>query len=398
MNEPVSPAALANVLPSYGAAIRHEWALDPDWLTVNHGSYGATPLVVLKAQDEWRRQLEAQPSRFMRLTLPPALRRAGASLAGFVGARPDDLAFVENATVGCNAVLRSVELVPGDEILVLGHVYGAVRNTARHVATTGARLVEAVIPFPRPDADAIVAAVAAQLSPRTRIAVLDHITSSSALVLPLERMIAQCRAACVPVLVDGAHAPSQIELDLARLDADWYVGNCHKWLMAPKGCGFLVARHDRKDGIHPVTISQGFGKGFLAEFDWTGTRDPSAYLAVEAAISFHDRLGGSTLRARNRALADEATQLLAERLGTERGASAELSGSMGMVRLPLAGEVSSERVANLQARLMQEKTDVPLFLHEPGIWLRISAQAYNERADYERLAEIVAAAIEEQRS
>jgi len=326
----------------------------------------------------------------MRLTLPPALRRAGASLAGFVGARPDDLAFVENATVGCNAVLRSVELVPGDEILVLGHVYGAVRNTARHVAaTTGARLVEAVIPFPRPDADAIVAAVAAQLSPRTRIAVLDHITSSSALVLPLERMIAQCRAACVPVLVDGAHAPSQIELDLARLDADWYVGNCHKWLMAPKGCGFLVARHDRKDGIHPVTISQGFGKGFLAEFDWTGTRDPSAYLAVEAAISFHDRLGGSTLRARNRALADEATQLLAERLGTERGASAELSGSMGIVRLPLAGEVSSERVANLQARLMQEKTDVPLFLYEPGIWLRISAQAYNEIGDYERLAEIV---------
>ncbi|SDQ92045.1 isopenicillin-N epimerase [Rhizobiales bacterium GAS113] len=391
LTEYPSHATLANALPALGAAIRHEWSLDSEWLTVNHGSYGATPLAVTAVQDNWRRQLEAQPGRFMRLVLPEALRRAASALAEFVGAEASDLAFVENATVGCNAVLRSLKLEPGDEILVLSHVYGAVRNTVRYVAeTTSARLVEAAIPFPRPTADSILEAVAAGLTARTPIAVLDHITSASALVLPLERMIALCRAANVPVLVDGAHAPAQIGLDLVGLDADWYVGNCHKWLMAPKGCGFLWARRDRQNRIHPVTISHGFGKGFLAEFDWTGTRDPSAYLAVDAAIAFHHRLGGGALRARNVALADEATRLLADRLGTERGSDPALSGSMGMIRLPLTGPVTAERVAILQARLLEAATDAPLFAHDSGIWLRISAQAYNERADYERLAEIVA--------
>ena len=157
------------------------------------------------------------------------------------------------------------------------------------------------MPFPRPVAEDITDAVAAAITPRTRIAVMDHITSASALVLPIREIVAACHARGVPVLVDGAHAPGHVDLDLTALDTDWYTGNCHKWLNAAKGCAFLWARRDRQADLHPVTISHGYGQGFVAEFDWTGTFDPSAYLSVGAALAFHARLGGSALRARNAA-------------------------------------------------------------------------------------------------
>lgn len=376
--------------PPLGAAIRGEWRLDPDFLTVNHGSFGATPLCVLAAQDEWRARLEAQPSRFMRQVLPDALRAAAARLATFLGAAGEDLAFVDNATEGCNAVLRSIRFQPGDEILVLSHVYGAVRNTVRYVADrTGARLTEAALPFPRPDPAEIVANLAAAITPRTRLAVLDHITSSSGLVLPLPAMIAACHAAGVPVLVDGAHGPGQVALDLAALNADWYVGNCHKWLMAPKGCAFLWARHDRQRDLHPAVISHGYTQGFLAEFDWTGTWDPSAYLSVTAALDFHARLGGPALMARNAALAYQAGNRVAATLGTETGTGNEPTGAMAMVRLPLSAPLSPAHAASLRDRLLAAGTDVPLHTHASGIWLRLSAQAYNTPADYDRLAALV---------
>ena len=338
-----------------GHAIRGEWDLDPDFLTLNHGSYGAAPRVVRAAQDAWRARMEAQPSRFFRAILPDALREAAAGLAAFLGARAADLAFVENATTGCNAVLRSLRLAPGDEIVVLSHVYGAVRNTVQFACErTGARMVTAEIPFPRPLPDAITASVAAALTPRTRIAVIDHITSASALVLPLADIIAACHARGVPVLVDGAHGPGHVDIDLTALNADWYTGNCHKWLNAAKGCAFLWARADRQDDLHPVTISHGYGKGFLAEFDWTGTFDPSAFLSVTAALDFHARLGGPALRARNATLAFEAARLLAARLGTETGGGNAVSGAMGLVRLP--GPVDG----TIRDRLLALGTDTPV--------------------------------------
>ncbi len=377
--------------PLLGAAIRHEWTLDPDFLTVNHGSFGATPRVVLAVQDEWRRRMEAQPTRFMHSVLPDALRAAAERLARFMGAEGKDLAFLENATVGCNAVLRSRRLQPGDEVLVLTHGYGAVRNTVRYVTElAGARMTEAVVPFPNPDADGVIAGLEAAITPRTRLVVLDHITSPSALVLPLDRMVAACHARGVPMLVDGAHGPGQVGLDLPAIGADWYVGNCHKWLCAPKGSAFIWAASDRQDGLHPVTISHGYEKGFLEEFDWTGTRDFSAFLAVPAALDFHARLGGPALRARNAALAAEATALLARRLNTEIGATGPLAGAMGVVRLPVAGDITTERAKTLRARLLEAKTDAPLHAMAGGIWLRLSAHAYNELADYDRLAEIAA--------
>jgi isopenicillin-N epimerase len=376
--------------PSLGTAVRHEWALDADFLSVNHGSFGATPRVVLAAQRDWQQRLEAQPSRFMRAVLPEALRHAADRLGAFIGADGKDIGFVDNATTGCNAVLRSLRLKPDDQVVVLTHGYGAVRNTVRYLCErVGARMVEASVPFPRPDPDAIVTNIAAALTPRTRLAVVDHITSGSALVLPLQRIVAACHAADVPVLVDGAHGPAQVPLDMRALGADWYAGNCHKWLCAPKGSAFLYARPDRQDDLHPVTISHGLGKGFLEEFDWSGTRDPSAWLATAVAIDFHARLGGEALMARNIALAADATSLLARRLDTEPGTTGAMAGCMGMVRLPLAGAATAERSSDLRARLLAAGTDAPTHVHEGAIWLRLSAAAYNDIEDYQRLADIV---------
>ena len=369
-----------------GHALRDEFLLEPDFVTVNHGSYGATPKCVLAAQDHWRRRMEAQPSRFMRAELPPALRQAAAALAGFLGAAAQDVAFVSNATEGCNAVLRSLRLRPGDEILVLGHVYGAVRNTVRYVCErAGARLVEVPMPFPRLDSDTLLADMAAALGKRTRIAVIDHITSSSAMVLPLPEIIAACHAAGVPILVDGAHGPGQVDIDLTALNADYYVGNCHKWLMAAKGCGFIWARRDRQDDLHPTVISHGYNQGFLAEFDWTGTWDPSAFLSVTAALDFHARLGGPALRARNAALAAEAATLLAGRLGTETASGNAADGAMALVRLPAA----DTRATALRDALLVAGADAPIQPLAGASWLRLSAHAYNEISDYLALADRV---------
>ncbi|MBL8706944.1 MAG: aminotransferase class V-fold PLP-dependent enzyme [Rhodospirillales bacterium] len=379
-------------MQALGKAIRDAFLLEPDFLTVNHGSFGAMPKPVRDAQDEWRRRLEAQPTRFMAVELPPLLRGAAARLAAFVGAEAQDIGFVDNATTGCNAVLRSLRLQPGDEILVLDHGYGAVRNTVRHVTErSGATMVEALIPFPRPSADAIVEAVAAKLGRKTRLVVLDHITSPSALVLPLERLVPLCQQAGAKVLVDGAHGPGMVPLDLAALNADWYTGNGHKWLCAPKGCAFLWARRDRQEDLHPVTISHGYGTGFLGEFDWAGTRDPSAYLAIDAAIDFHESLGGPALRQRNAALAAEGGMLLAQALGSELGAPPELQGSMALVRLPLkaAETPTMDQARALRRRLIaEERTDVIVNAIGGAFWLRLSAAPYNEREDYQRLAEI----------
>jgi len=379
-----------------GKAVRHEWALDRDFLSVNHGSFGAAPRVVLAAQQDWQRKMEAQPGRFMRAILPDALRHAADRLGTFIGADGNDIAFVDNATTGCNAVLRSLRLQPGDEIVVLTHGYGAVRNTVRYLTErAGARMVEAELPFPHPTPDAIVANIAAALTPRTRLAVVDHITSGSAVVLPLQRIVAACHDAGVPVLVDGAHGPAQVALDMRAIGADWYTGNCHKWLCAPKGSAFLYAAPERQHDLHPVTISHGLGGGFLAEFDWTGTRDPSAYLATNVAIDFHRRLGGESLMARNIALAAEATSLLARRLNTELGVTGAMAGSMGVVRLPLVGDATAERSQELRARLLAAGTDAPTHVMADAIWLRISAAACNDIEDYEQLAEIAARVVRE---
>jgi isopenicillin-N epimerase len=377
-------------MPPQDPDIRREWDLDPDFLTVNHGSFGATPLTVQAAQRVWQDRMERQPTRFMITELTAALRQAADDLGRFVNANGRDIVFTDNATTACNAVLRSLSFQPGDEVLILSHAYGAVRNAVGFVTEqAGASIAEAAIAFPNTTEDGLVAAVTAAITPRTRLAVIDHITSGSAIVLPATRIAATCHAAAVPVLIDGAHAPGQIDLDISAIGADWYAGNCHKWLCAPKGCAFLHAQPGRQDGLHPGTISHGFGKGFIPEFDWTGTTDPSRFLAVSAAIAFHHRLGGANLRERNRLLAAAGADCLARRLGTETGATGALSAAMGAVRLPVS-EPSPEHALAIRARLLAAGTDAPVHALDGALWLRLSAFAYNRAEDYERLANIVA--------
>lgn len=375
---------------SLGRAVRAEWPLDDDYLTVNHGAFGATPKVVLAEQTVWRDRMEAQPSVFMRSILPKALRASATALATFLGAEGDDLVFVDNATTGCNAVLRSLSLKPGDEIVLHGQAYGAVANTTRYIAElSGVRIVTAALAFPDEDFAGFAQRFATCLGPRTRIAIIDHITSPSALLLPVAEIAASCREAGVPLLVDGAHGPGHTEIDLRSLDVDYYVGNCHKWLAAPKGAAFLWARRDKQADLHPTTVSHGFGGGYLTEFDWTGTRDATAQLAIQSALAFHERLGGVGLRRRNIALAGEGGALLASELGTILG-NAGHEAAMAMVRLPLENVPLTKAYATeLRGRLLDEfKTDAPLHAHPSGIWLRLSAHAYNEIEDYAKLADL----------
>lgn len=376
--------------------LRGLWSLDYGRLNVNHGSFGGTPRAVLAEQARWRDRMEAGTTYFMADELPAALRSAAGVLAGHVGARADDLVFVDNATAGINAILASLDLQPGDEILLHSHIYGAVLKTAQHAAArSGAVITSAELPFPYPMSGSIVEAFAAAITPRTRIAVVDHITSPSALILPLPELAALFRDAGVQLLVDGAHGPGNVPLDLAKLGADYYVGNCHKWLMSPKGAGFLWAGPQHQPRLHPTTISHGYGSGFAAEFDWTGTRDFSAALAVPAAIAFHNELGGAALMRANRELAWEAAQVLARRWRMPIAASPEFFAAMTLVRTPLPCPETDAYGDALRARLRALGADSPLIRLDGGLWIRLSAQAYNRIEDYEKLAELVPRLAEE---
>ena len=379
----MTPASLAT-------APRNEWLLDPDVTFLNHGSFGATPRAVLVEQDRWRARMERHPTGFMADELPVALRAAATRLAQFVGAADRDLVFLENATVGCNAVLNALQLKAGDEILVTDHCYAAIRKAAEHVALrAGARVVEATMPIPIGDGATIVAAVGSRCGPRTRLAILDHVTSPTAVVCPIHELTSLCHSRGAAVLVDGAHAPGMLALDIPAIGADWYVGNCHKWLMAPKGSGFLWTSPARQAVTHPLVISHGYRQGFLAEFDWTGTRDPSAWLAVPAAIDFHGQLGGPSLQARNTALARDAANLLAQQWRSERATSDPLTGSMAAVRLPASGAATPHRALELRRLLFdRHRIEVAINPFAGALWVRISAQAYNELRDYERLAQV----------
>jgi len=369
---------------------RSEWLLEEGVSFLNHGSFGALPRPVMAEQRRLQERMEAHPTRFLTLELPGALRAAADRLAAFVGGAGADFAFVENATAGCNTILSSLTLSPGDEILFTDHAYPAVRKAADHAAArAGANIVEAQVPFPLHDPAQIITAIGSRLGPRVRLVVLDHVTSPTAALFPIRELIQLCHEAGARVLVDGAHAPGMLPLDITSLGADWYVGNCHKWLMAPKGSGFLWASQSGQAELHPLVISHGYGLGFAAEFDWLGTRDHTAWLCVPAAIDFHHRIGGPALRERNVLLAREAARFLAECWKTECGTSELLTGSMATIRLPVADEATPDRALALRNKLLDEhRIDAAIIAFAGSLWARVSAQAYNEAADYQRLAEI----------
>jgi isopenicillin-N epimerase len=372
-------------MSAFGPRLRRRFLLEPGTTFLNHGSFGTTPRAVLAAAARWRRRLEANPDRFMRHVLPVELRKAAARLAGFLHVDSKDLGFVENATSGTNAVLRSLRLRPGDEIVSTSHGYNAVRQCIRFVCErTGAKSVEMGMGLPVYNFDSFFHELKKRIHRKTRLLVIDHITSPTGLILPVRRIARLARERGVPVLVDGAHAPGQIPLEIGSLGVDWYAGNCHKWLFAPKGCGFLWARPGAQASLHPLQISHGYGKGLADEFDWPGTRDFSAWLAVPEGIAFLRAFGASKVMGRNHRLAAGWARRLSEAWGTPVDGPPELHGAMATVRLPrrLQG-ASPARLAS--ALLARQRTVAAITTVNGALWARMSAQIYSAEHDWQSL-------------
>jgi isopenicillin-N epimerase len=386
-------------LPRPSVHARH-WDLDANTCFLNHGSFGACPRAVLAVQAEWRARIERQPVRFFHRELEGELDRVRQVLGALVGAPADDLALVRNATQGVNTVLQHLALGPGDEILISNQEYNATLNAAAYVAErSGARLVRVDIPFPLSSPEVVTAAILGGVTPRTKLAVIDHITSQTGLVFPIESLVQRLRERGVETLVDGAHGPGQVPLELERWGLAYYTGNAHKWLYTPKGAALLYVRRDLQAGMRPLSISHGANSTrvdrsrFRLEFDWSGTDDPSAWLCIPAALEFLQGLepgGLAGLQARNRALALEARGHLLRALGVPAPAPDSMIASL--VSMPLPARLPGEQpkaplfIDPLQDWLATQAIEVPV-MGAPWRMLRIAVAAYNSLEQYQYLAE-----------
>ena len=390
-------------LPSRSEFAKH-WDLQEDLVFLNHGSFGACPRPVLQKQNEFRAQLEREPIRFIVSELEPLLDEARFALARFINAEPEGLAFVTNATTGVNAVMRNLRLAPGDELLTNNHEYNACNNALRFEADrAGAKVVVAEVPFPIQSEEQVVRALLAAVTPRTKLCLLSHVTSATALIFPAERIVRELTSRGVDTLLDGAHAPGMIETDVTRINAAYYTGNCHKWMCAPKGSAFLHVRADRRDGFHPLVISHGYNSKrtdrsqFRLEADYMGTADMSAVLCIPAAIRFMGDLfpgGWPEVRRRNRELALAARNLLRKKLGGNPPAPESMIGSIATIPLRARTEaeatIPSRHHDSLQDRLIEKwRIQSPIVLFPLGSnhrWVRVSGQVYNTLSEYEYLA------------
>ena len=392
------------------AADPRNWLLEPDLIFVSHGAFGASPKRVLECQAEWRARMERQPLQFLARDLEGHLDSAREALAGFVGANAEAVVFVPNATAGVNTVVRSLSFAKGDELLVTDQEYNACRNALNFAAErAGARVVVANLPFPLQNDEQLVAPILERVTTKTRLALLDHVTSQTGLVLPIERLVRELAARGVDTLVDGAHAPGMVPIELNRLGAAYYTGNCHKWLCAPKGAAFLHVRADKQSAIRPLTISHGANtrrtdrSRFLIEFAWPGTWDPSAALSVPESIRFLGSLlpgGWPEVMARNRALALGAQNVLAGALGVDSPAPDHMLGSLAAVPLPDAASSDEPRLPAweyaLQEKLrLNHRIEVPIICWpgHPKRSVRVSCQLYNSLPQYERVAKALMAEL-----
>jgi isopenicillin-N epimerase len=375
--------------------IRDQWALREDVAFLNHGSFGAVPRCVLEEQSEWRRRIESEPVELLARRHDALVGSAKRAVGDWLNMRPDDFGLVTNATEGVNAVLRSLDLRRDDVLATTGHVYNAVRQSMRYAAgRAGASYHEIDVPLPVRSAGEVADAVLRGLTSRTRLLVIDHVTSPTGLVFPLDAILSGCAARGVEVLVDGAHAPGMLPLNvqaLGEIGATYYAGNLHKWGCAPKGAGFLWVTPRRQADVRPLIISHNLGRGFAREFDWQGTRDVTAWLAVPKALDFMARLGWERVRAHNHAMAVWAHDMLCRRLGVEPISPLDGSflGSMAALPMPPGGSgMTEDQGRALQQQLYDEhRVEAPL-VPWCGRWLvRVSCQVYNTPQEYQRLAE-----------
>ena len=393
--------------PKAGSQFAELWTLDPGVHYLNHGSFGACPRPVLEFQAELRARLEREPIDFMNRQLKGRLAEVRGALGAFVGAEPDGLAFVPNATYAVNAALRSWDLKPGDDVLTTDHTYGACRKALEFVAARrGARVIVAPVPFPVQGPDAIVRSVLGAITPRTRLALLDHVTSPTALVFPLALIVGGLRERGVECIVDGAHALGMIPLELDRLGAACYTANAHKWLCAPKGAAFLHVRTDLRSRIRPLVISHGHETGsatvrFREEWDWTGTDDPTAYLSIPECLRVLGGLlpgGMPALMERNHALALRGREIVLEALGVASPCPADLIGSIAAVPLPAAApgspvvRLDQDALASWTRERGIESWFFP-WSCPGGKLVRLSAQIYNHEQQYRALAALLREAL-----
>ncbi len=381
---------------------RH-WSLDPDVAFLNHGSFGACPIPVLEAQTRLRDRLERGPVQFLLRELDELATSARAETATFVGVDPDDLVFVPNATSGVNTILRSLNFEAGDELLTTSHEYNACRNAMEFVAgRSGARVVAADVPFPVGSSDEVVERLMDAASDRTRIAVVDHITSLTGMVMPIVRIVRALAERGIDTLVDGAHGPGMVPLDITAIAPAYYTCNCHKWLCTPKGAAILYVRRDLQPSIRPLAISHGANSKrtdasrFQLEFGWTGTVDPTPYLCIPESIRFMGSLlpgGWPELMERNRDLALRARRLLCEAVGVGPACPDEMIGTLASVPLS-AGTFHFTTTAlafdELDTVLREEYGfEVPVLAYPdgPSSIIRIAAQIYNTIEQYAALAD-----------
>jgi len=375
---------------SDGIRLREEFLLDPSVTFLNHGSFGATPRAVFERYQEWQLELERQPVLFLARRLDGLLAEARATLGAYVGADPQDLVFVPNASAGVNVAAWPLDLQPGDEVLSTDLEYGALDLMWEHVCgDSGARYMRTPIRLPVTSAEEIVEAVWAGVGPRTRALFLSHHTSTTAVTLPVFELCRRAREAGIQTIVDGAHVPGHLPLNLREVDADYYAGNCHKWLCAPKGAGFLYVRRELQRDVHPLLISWGYegdDPSFVSRHERQGTRDPSAYLTVPSAIAWQREHAWDAVRERCHQLARRARNELG--LEAITADSNEFFGQMVTLRLP------QDAPKNLQERLYDDhRIEIPVAERGDDRFMRASFQGYNDEADLERLRDALAALL-----
>ena len=380
------------------------WTLNPKTVFLNHGSFGACPEVILNEQERLRRQLETDPVQFMEVDARELWTQSLSTLSDFMNADSEGMTFVTNATSGVNTILRSLDLQGGDEIIISDHSYQACWNTVDFVTNrTGAKIIVVPIPFPTKSNEQVIETILNHVTKRTRLALIDTVTSPTGLRMPFEKLIAELQSRDIDVLLDAAHGPGIVPLDIKKLQPAYITGNAHKWLCTPKGSAFLHIREDRRERIRPLSISHGASvpgtaeESFRFEFDWTGTQDPTAWLCIPQAIEFLGGMlegGWPVIMEHNRQLVLSGRELLLRALGLQSPSPDSMIVGLAAVPLPGKGTLTSSVLEpDPLHTLLLEKYSIQVAVfgwpHHDSRYLRVTAHLYNSIEEYEYLAEVL---------
>ncbi len=384
--------------PKYSSLVKH-WSLDQSITFLNHGSFGATPNIVREEQRKFQNALEAEPVRFCVRELEPLWDNARKITAEFLGTTASNLVFMKNTTMGVNTIFHSLNLKEGDEILTHDHAYGACINTIKYYAEKNKyNLRIANIPFPIKSEDELIDAMVKEITPKTKLLFIDHITSATGIIFPVKKLTEIFKSKGIDVFIDGAHAPGMVDLNIEDIGADYYVGNAHKWICSPKGSAIFYVHPDKQKNIVPLQISHNYDRSdsWAKQFFWPGTDDYTSYASVPKAIEFMGNIfpgGWDELRKNNNDLTLRGRKLISEKLGTELPAPNNMIGHLaniliGKTELPPYGFNYFHPIQ--EALFHKYKIEVPIFTFkrsDPKAWVRIAVQAYNDISQYEYLAE-----------